>query len=52
MLAFLGARTTSDEPRDQLEALRELVVELSDESPAWLVSTVNEYLALVDSTIL
>ena len=52
MLAFLGARTTTDEPRDQLEALRELVVELSDESPAWLVATVNEYLALVDSTIL
>jgi predicted nucleotidyltransferase len=51
MIQFLGARTPTGAPRDQLDALRERVAELSGECPAGLVCAVNAYLALVESTI-
>jgi predicted nucleotidyltransferase len=51
MLQFLGARAPSSQPATQLEALQGLVAARLAECPAWLVSTVSEYLSLVALTV-
>jgi predicted nucleotidyltransferase len=51
MIEFLGGLRPGDDRRDQLAAMRERVAELGDGAPVQLVSAINRFLSVVESSI-